>query len=113
MKRSNLMIVQGGGPTAVLNTSLSAVISEAQRQPDIAQIYGARFGVKGLVHPELTDLTDLMPAQLMRLRETPGAALGTSRYCPGEGDLKKLAGTLRDYDIGYLLFVGGNGTMRG
>jgi len=113
MKRSNLMIVQGGGPTAVLNTSLSGVISEAQRQPDIARIYGARFGVKGLVHPELTDLTALMPAQLMRLRETPGAALGTSRYCPGEGDLKKLAGTLRDYDIGYLLFLGGNGTMRG
>ena len=113
MKRSNLMIVQGGGPTAVLNTSLSAVISEAQRQPDIQRIYGARFGVKGLVHPELTDLTDLMPAQLMRLRETPGAALGTSRYCPGEGDLKKLVGTLRDHEIGSLLFIGGNGTMRG
>lgn len=113
MKRSNLMIVQGGGPTAVLNTSLSAVISEAQRQPDIARIYGARFGVKGLVHPEVTDLTGLMPAPLMRLRETPGAALGTSRYRPGEGDLKKLVGTLRDHDIGYLLFLGGNGTMRG
>ncbi len=113
MMRSNLMIVQGGGPTAVLNTSLSAVISEAQRQPEIARIYGARFGVKGLVHPELTDLTDLTPIQLKRLRETPGAALGTSRYCPDEGDLKKLVGTLRAHDIGSLLFLGGNGTMRG
>ena len=113
MTRSNLMIVQGGGPTAVLNTSLSAVISEAQRQPEIARIYGARFGVKGLVQPELTDLTYLTLPQLKRLEETPGAALGTSRYCPDEGDLKKLVGTLRAHDIGSLLFLGGNGTMRG
>ena len=113
MTRSNLMIVQGGGPTAVLNTSLSAVISEAQRQPDIGRIYGARYGVKGLVQAELTELTDLTPTQLERLRGTPGAALGTSRYCPDEGDLKKLVGTLRGRDIGSLLFIGGNGTMRG
>lgn len=113
MTRSNLMIVQGGGPTAVLNTSLSAVISEAQRQPDLARIYGARFGVKGLVQSDLTDVTDLTPSQLKRLRETPGAALGTSRYCPDGADLKKLAETLRGHDIGSLLFVGGNGTMRG
>jgi 6-phosphofructokinase 1 len=107
------MVVQGGGPTAVFNTSLAAVIAEAQEQPEIARIYGARFGIKGLICPDVVDLTDLKPARLRLLQKTPGAALGTSRYRPDAAEQKKLAETLRRYDIGYLLFIGGNGTMRG
>jgi hypothetical protein len=32
------MIVQGGGPTAVFNTSLAAILDEAQMQPGIGEI---------------------------------------------------------------------------
>jgi 6-phosphofructokinase 1 len=113
MPRSNLMVVQGGGPTAVFNTSLAAIVAETQEHPEIARIYGARFGVKGLIHTDVVDLSDLKPAKLKLLQKTPGAALGTSRYRPDEGELKKLIETLRRYAIGYLLFIGGNGTMRG
>jgi len=47
------------------------------------------------------------------LRRTPGAALGSSRYKPSEADLDTLAATLREYEVGYMIFLGGNGTMRG
>src|SRR5579872_7279041 len=42
MLRTNLMIVQGGGPTAVFNASLAEIIVEAQRQPSVGRILGAR-----------------------------------------------------------------------
>ena len=35
----NLLVVHGGGPTAVLNASLYGVIREAQKNPDRNKIY--------------------------------------------------------------------------
>ena len=113
MRRTNLMIVQGGGPTAVFNASLAAIIVEAQRQTSVARILGARFGIKGLIHSDIADMTKMTPADLEMLRQTPGAALGSSRYSPTDGELHRLVETLRGHDVGYLLFLGGNGTMRG
>jgi 6-phosphofructokinase 1 len=113
MALSNLMIVQGGGPTAVFNTSLAAIIAEAQRQPKIGKIYGARFGVEGLIRGDVVDLTEVTAADLELLTRTPGAALGSSRHSPEEGEMAKLAATLHRLGIDLLLFAGGNGTMRG
>ena len=36
----NLLVVHGGGPTAVLNASLYGVIREAQASPDIQKFMG-------------------------------------------------------------------------
>lgn len=113
MPRSNLMVVQGGGPTAVFNASLAAIIAEAQRQPSIHSIYGARFGVRGLITDDITDLTTLSPEEIEVLKRTPGAALGSSRHSPAEGELDKLAMVLRRFEIDSLIFMGGNGTMGG
>jgi 6-phosphofructokinase len=107
------MIVQGGGPTAVFNASLARIIAEAQLQPSIKRIFGARFGVKGLTHGALADLTDITAADLQLLSATPGAALGSSRHSPSAPELDSLVETLRSHDTGYLIFLGGNGTMRG
>ena len=49
----NLMIVQGGGPTAVFNASLASVITEALAHPRIGKIFGARSGMKGLAEGEV------------------------------------------------------------
>jgi 6-phosphofructokinase len=113
MPRTNLMIVQGGGPTAVFNASLGEIIAEAQRQSSIARVLGARFGIRGLIQANIADMTEMTPADLETLRRTPGAALGSSRYCPVDDELDRLVETLRAHDVGYLLFIGGNGTMRG
>ena len=113
MGRTNLMIVQGGGPTAVFNASLAEIVAEAQREASVERVLGARMGIGGLIGAEVADLTEMTAADLERLRQTPGAALGSSRYSPTEEELGRVVETLRGHDVGYLLFLGGNGTMRG
>lgn len=107
------MIVQGGGPTAVFNASLSAVIAEAMRQPEVGRVLGARLGVKGLVQGDVVDLGLMTSEELRILRNSPGAALGSSRFQPSEDDLHRMVAHLRRLDIRSLIFMGGNGTMRG
>lgn len=113
MTAHNLMIVQGGGPTAVFNASLASAIEEAVRSRRFGQVLGARYGSLGLAHGDIIDLTDLSTAQLRTLRNTPGAALGSSRFKPTDVDLHRELETLRRLDVHHLLFMGGNGTMHG
>jgi 6-phosphofructokinase 1 len=109
----NLMIVQGGGPTAVFNASLSSAIAEAVNQPEADRVYGARYGVRGLVEGDTVELGKMTATELDLLRNSPGAALGSSRYKPTENDYGRMVENLRRLDIRCMIFMGGNGTMRG
>jgi len=113
MAACNLMLVQGGGPTAVFNASLAACIEEARSDRSVHKIYGARFGTAGLSRGEVCDLTGISVSELSLLRNTPGAALGSSRFKPSEEDLHRELDTLRALDVHHMLFLGGNGTMHG
>ncbi|RXH54605.1 diphosphate--fructose-6-phosphate 1-phosphotransferase [Granulicella sibirica] len=113
MPEENLLIVQGGGPTAVFNASLASIIQEAMSQPRISQIFGARSGMKGLSTGDLIELTNLTPAHLVALRNSPGASLSSSRFKPTEEDLEHCVEHLRQRKVRHLIFMGGNGTMRG
>jgi 6-phosphofructokinase 1 len=37
------------GPTAVINLRLLGIVEEARRHPEIATVYGARFGIEGVL----------------------------------------------------------------
>jgi 6-phosphofructokinase 1 len=113
MTARNLLVVQGGGPTQVLNTTLAAIVEEAKARGGFEHIYGARRGISGFLRNEIVDLGRLQAADLTMLRATPGAALGSSRAKPTEEDLARLPELLRSYEVHDLLFMGGNGTMRG
>lgn len=113
VKAANLLIIQGGGPTAVFNASLSAAISEAFQLDRFERVYGAHSCFEGLVRGEYLDLGRLTPEDLKLLRRTPGAALGSSRYKPTEADFEQMVRHLRRLAIRNLLFIGGNGTMCG
>jgi 6-phosphofructokinase len=113
MPQENLMIVQGGGPTAVFNASLASIIQEAIAQPRIERIFGARSGMKGLSTGDLVELTHLTPANLLSIRNSPGASLSSSRFKPSEQDLERCVENLRRTNVRHLIFMGGNGTMRG
>ena len=113
MRAGSLMIVQGGGPTAVFNASLSSAIAEGVRQPGSGRIYGARYGMQGLVRGDTVELDRLTTGDLELLRLSPGAALGSSRFKPSEDDYGRMVENLRKLDIRAILFMGGNGTMRG
>ena len=109
----NMLIVQGGGPTAVFNASLAAVIRERQAQVPHGRIYGARFGMQGLAQGDLIDLSGLSNEALVQMRDTPGAALGSSRFAPSEADLDASVRLLKDRGVHQVVFLGGNGTMSG
>jgi 6-phosphofructokinase 1 len=109
----NLMIVQGGGPTAVFNVSLSSAIAEAVSQQGAGRVFGARYGMKGLVEDDTVELGTMTATDLELLRNSPGAALGSSRYKPTKDDYGRVVENLRRRDIRCMIFMGGNGTMKG
>jgi len=113
MATGNLMIVQGGGPTSVFNASLSSAITEGTCQTRIGRVFGARFGMQGLVNGDTVELGQMTAAELRLLRNSPGAALGSSRYKPTEDDFDRMVAILRRLDVRSMIFMGGNGTMQG
>ena len=55
----NLLIVHGGGPTAVMNASLYGAIEEAKRSGKIQHIYGADNGTGGFLAERFIELEDV------------------------------------------------------
>ena len=98
----NAVVVHGGGPTSVLNASLTGVVDAWHG----SMLYGARFGVEGLLSDDLLDLRGIDPA-----RDTPGSVIGSSRHRLTEPDHDRLIGQLRSRDIHVCFFTGGNGSM--
>lgn len=113
MNGPNLIVVQGGGPTQVLNATLAAVIDEARAAKGFERVLGARGGSKGLVDGSVADLSRFSSGELELLRRSPGAALGSSRFKPSAEDMERIVAQLHRMKVGHILFAGGNGTMRG
>lgn len=111
VERGDLLIVHGGGPTAVLNCSLYGAITEAQRLPQVARILGAVGGTGGYLAGRTVDLTNQSAETLQRLPKTPGSAIGTSRDHMTVDDYERFTDRLEQDGIRYVLFNGGNGTM--
>ncbi len=80
----NLLVAHGGGPTAVINSSLQGVIERARELDRHGKIYAARFGLEGILRNDLADLTDVPASAVNRLRGTPSSALGLPQAI-GEG----------------------------
>lgn len=106
----NLLIVHGGGPSAVLNASLFGVIREAKRQ-GIPKIYGAVGGSEGILKESFWELERLTEEELELMLYTPGSVIGTSRYELTAKDYERMPNIFKRYQIGYVLLNGGNGTM--
>ncbi len=107
----NLLIVHGGGPTAVLNASLYGAVREAKKQEGICHIYAARNGTGGLLKKDFIELENVPEEKLRLLLQTPGSAIGTSRDELEQGEYERMADILAEKNIRYVLFNGGNGTM--
>ncbi|MCK4960180.1 MAG: diphosphate--fructose-6-phosphate 1-phosphotransferase, partial [Planctomycetes bacterium] len=109
--KQNLVIAQGGGPTAVINASLAGVIAEAQKSKAIDRIYAGRHGIEGLLKEDFIDCTDLSSEDIERLKNTPSSACGTCRYKVSEKDHDRIIEVLKKHNIGYFLYNGGNDSM--
>lgn len=111
MEEKNLLIIHGGGPTAVINASLYGVIKEAKKHQELTHIYGAINGTGGVMKEEFVELERVSNEDLELLLQTPGSAIGTSRDVIEQAEYDKMADIIEKYHIKYVLFNGGNGTM--
>jgi ATP-dependent phosphofructokinase / diphosphate-dependent phosphofructokinase len=108
----NAIIAQCGGPTPVINATLAAVIAEWQNNSR-GVLYGSRYGFEGLLAADWSDLTRLDDQARQQLAQQPSAALGGSRFRPGDEDFARMIGNLHAAQIGVVFLIGGNGTMAG
>jgi 6-phosphofructokinase len=109
--KGNCIIGQSGGPTAVINSSLSGVARAIRKSEKFGTLYGMRYGIEGFMNEWLINLTE-QPKNLIRgLRQTPGSALGSSRHKLKEEDFPRIMEVLTKYDIRYFFLIGGNDTM--
>jgi len=106
--KGNLAIGQSGGPTVVINSSLSGVIQEAMVHDEIGEILGMYRGIKGLLQDQLIDLRQQSAKVIEGLRQTPSAALGTGRYRLTPENYGRILDILKKRDIRYIHYIGGN-----
>lgn len=109
--QKNCLIVQSGGPTAVINNSVIGLVDEILKSAGKRKIYGAKGGINGLLRGDFIDLSKCSSADRNRLRKTPGSALGTSRHQLTDDDLHLINKVMRENSIKYLFYIGGNGSM--
>ncbi|WP_440896730.1 diphosphate--fructose-6-phosphate 1-phosphotransferase [Amphibacillus sp. Q70] len=109
--KANLLVVHGGGPTAVMNSSLYGVIMEAKQNQAIDKIYGAIGGTEAILTGNFLDLGLTSDEQLERLLHTPGTAIGSSRFALEDEHYRQMVEIFKQHKIKYVLFNGGNGTM--
>src|SRR6476469_1213998 len=75
---------------------------------NIGAIIGARSGIRGVLDDDLIDLRQQSADTLGRVRNTPSAALGSTRHKPTEDDLARALAALKELNVGYLCPIGGN-----
>lgn len=112
----NMVYIQSGGPTSVINTSFYGAVREAQRHPDeIDHIYGSQHGIEGLIDDDLIDIGLEDDEQIELLLQTPGSILGTTRRkLPKDINdpiYKKIISNLQKHEIKYVFVNGGNDSM--
>ncbi len=106
-----LLLVHGGGPTAVMNCSLYGAVREAMESGKVDGVYGALGGMGGLLAEKFVRLDTLPADRLELLLQTPGSAIGTSRDAMEAPEYARAAEVIRKNGFNFLLCNGGNGTM--
>ncbi len=116
----NLLVAQSGGPTAAINATIVGVLEMVKLSEHIDRVYGAKYGVKGILEEALVDLDDLKRSTktLELLKQTPAAVLGSCRFKLGKsgvGDWEmqcaRIVEVFRKYEIRYFVYIGGNDSM--
>jgi 6-phosphofructokinase len=110
----NILILQSGGTTQVLNSSLAGVIKGANEKG--VKVYSIKHGLTDIANFKLTKnrLLVLNNLNLFELKNTPGSAItGTSRIKKlEEEEFKKLEEIFEHYEIDTIINCGGSGTIK-
>lgn len=108
LSKPKIAIGQAGGPTAVINASLTGFIQEAIKD---FQIYAIINSFQGLVQDWLVEIDEHDANKLLSFRDVPAAVLGSGRWQMTDSDFEKAVLHLKRRGITSVVFIGGNGTM--
>jgi 6-phosphofructokinase 1 len=118
MTKKNMVIAQSGGPSSAINASVAGAVSRAMAADEIGKVYGAVNGMQGFLDRKLIDISDQIKSSddIDMLIQTPAHALGSSRYkipkgADGDAVFARILTILKEYDIGYFFYNGGNDSM--
>lgn len=107
---------QSGGPTSVINASAYGVIKTAIEADCITNVYGAAYGILGVLNDELYDMGEEEDYELKLLLNTPSSELGSCRYKIADPnvddtDYKRILEIFKKYNVRYFFYNGGNDSM--
>ncbi len=106
--QGNALIIQSGGPTAVINQSLAGMMQASRSYPEIHRIFGSYHGLHGVLYENLLDLSAVADHSWLEIAASPGAALGSARLKPKASDLDRIFDILKAHQIQFLFYNGGN-----
>ena len=107
-RNPNILILQSGGPTPVINRSLFGLVDEAMKHSDFNKILGSRHGIEGMLKKNFVDLRNQDSSTWDKVSETPGAALGSTRKKLSSDEIPAVLDMLLSENIGYCFIIGGN-----
>ncbi len=117
-KMKNLLVAQSGGPTAAINATLAGVIKQAMKEDVIDQVYGACYGIQGVLEQKFVNLTEKVDTEekLEKLKRTPASALGSCRFKlknieEDDSQYQQIVDIFHEKNIGYFVYIGGNDSM--
>lgn len=89
----NVLVVHGGGPTAVINSSLYGVIEEAKAL-GLDKVYAAMGGSQAILKEDFFDLLQVPEDLLKTFAGDSGNSDRLFQICAGAGRLRCYAGNL-------------------
>ena len=104
----NVLVMQSGGSTAVLNRSLAGVVRTAVQSPEFARVFGAVRAAEGLVEGRFVELGGIPGSRWDTISSTPGGILGSTRRKLGPAEVEASLEQVEAMGIGCCLIIGGN-----
>ncbi|MBE8182623.1 MAG: 6-phosphofructokinase [Candidatus Portiera sp.] len=115
--KKNLIYIQSGGVSSVINASACGVIETARKHTDkIDKIYAAVYGIGGFLQENIYDITDESADNVAAFRWTPGGIFGSCRHrmpdlTEDESEYMRIYELFKAHNIGYFFYNGGGGSM--
>ncbi|WP_338635181.1 diphosphate--fructose-6-phosphate 1-phosphotransferase [Spirobacillus cienkowskii] len=107
--QGNALVIQSGGPTAVINQSLAGIMNASRDYPNvILKVLGAYHGLHGVLYENLIDLSHEESNTWKLIANSPGAALGSARIKPRNSDLDRIFEVFSAHNIKFVFYNGGN-----
>ncbi len=105
---NNVLVMQSGGSTAVLNRSLAGVARTVSQSPAFGRVFGAVRGIEGLVEGRFFELGGIPGSRWDTISRTPGGILGSTRRKLGPSEVEASLGQVEAMGIGCCFIIGGN-----